>query len=434
MASLQNSSSPSPMAANAKNAAISALLAALMLMPIFGWRLVPPKPPEIALKLSYDWHIILIGATIVFFFQLVRPHVMGRMANLGSGRFSLPELTPRHQQLVMVLLLVGALAVMLLGSRADISVGQQAMIYVVLALGLNIIVGFGGLLALGYAGFYAIGAYTYAVLNVQMNQASFGALQFSLSFWQCLPLAVLITAFAGFILGLPVLRLRGDYLAIVTLGFGEIIRIQAINSDFFGGPGGINGIGKPSVFGYEMARRSSEPGVQTFHELMGWRFDTIHMQYYLYMIGIVFAIVAVFIAIRLSRMPLGRALEAMREDEIACRSLGLNPTALKLIAFTLGAAFAGAAGALFAAKQGNISPESFGFLESVLILVAVVVGGMGSLVGVIVGGILIAVLVMMGSGFAEYRMLYFGAILVVMMIWRPQGLLPVGRRHVKVKS
>lgn len=405
-----------------KGAVIAATLTVIMMLPIFVMHIDPPRSGETALGIRYDWSLTLLAAGVVFLFQLVKPFLVRVLPK--TGKLSLPELTPRHQRVALALLLIGAFAVMAFGSRADISIGQLAMIYIILALGLNIVVGFAGLLNLGYAGFYAIGGYTYALLNTS----------YGFGFWQSLPFAVLMAAITGLLVGFPVLRLRGDYLAIVTLGFGEIIRLIARNIDFLGGPGGINGVSKPSVFGYEMARSSSQEGVPTFHEMMGWDFQTIHMQYYLYLIGIIFAIVAVFVAVRISRMPIGRSLEAMREDEIACRSLGLNPTALKLIAFTLGAGFAGVAGALFAAKQGAISPESFSFLESVLILVAVVVGGMGSLLGVIVGGILIAVLVTTGSGLAEYRMLYFGAILVVMMIWRPQGLLPVGRRHVKVTT
>ncbi|MEN3930990.1 high-affinity branched-chain amino acid ABC transporter permease LivM [Microvirga sp. W0021] len=422
MSHYQNAGQGNIFADSIKHALIAAILTVLMLMPIFALHIEPPRPPETALSLSYEWSFLLYGAAAVFCFQLIRPFLSKGLS--GLPRFTTPELTPRHQQLALCLLLLGAFAVLAFGDRAQISIGQLAMIYVILALGLNIVVGFAGLLNLGYAGFYAIGGYTYAVLNIH----------YGLGFWQSLPIAVVLAAITGLVLGFPVLRLRGDYLAIVTLGFGEIIRLVARNIDFLGGPGGLNGVSKPSVFGYEMALRPSQEGVQTFHQIMGWKFQTIHMQYYLYILGIFFAVCAVLVAIRVSRMPIGRALEAMREDEIACRSLGLNPTALKLIAFTLGAGFAGVAGALFAAKQGSVSPEAFTFLESVLILVAVVVGGMGSLLGVIVGGILIAVLVTTGTGFAEYRMLYFGAILVIMMIWRPQGLLPVGRRQVKVKA
>jgi ABC-type branched-chain amino acid transport system, permease component len=409
-----------PALVNFENALIAAALTAIMMLPIFGLHL---KQEGVGLTLEFHWYWLAIATGTVFCFQLVRPYLMKGRAKVKL--FSFPELKPEHQRIAFAVLLVAAFALTVFGSRADISVGQLAMIYIILALGLNIVVGFAGLLNLGYAGFYAIGGYTFALLNRD----------FGLGFWQSLPFAVLLSALTGFILGFPVLRLRGDYLAIVTLGFGEIIRIMARNlTDLTGGPDGINSIPKPTVFGYEMARRASETGQQTFHQLMGWKYETVDMEIYLYLIGIFFAVCAVFVSVRLSRMPIGRALEAMREDEIACRSLGLNPTTLKLMAFTLGASFAGVAGSLFAARQGLVNPESFSFLESLFILVAVVVGGMGSLLGVIIGAILIVVLLSMGSGFAEYRMLYFGAILVIMMIWRPQGLLPVGRRNLEVKS
>lgn len=404
---------------NVKNALIAAVLTAIMMLPIFGMHL---EQDGVKLGLTYHWKWLSIASVVVFCAQLARPYVLQMLA--GSSLLSLPGLNPNQQRIAFGVLLVAALALAAFGSRADISIGQLAMIYIILALGLNIVVGFAGLLNLGYAGFYAIGGYTFALLNRDLG---FG-------FWQSLPFAAGLAAVFGLVLGFPVLRLRGDYLAIVTLGFGEIIRILARNlTDLTGGPDGISSIPKPTVFGYEMARRSSIEGVQTFHEMMGWKYGTGHMEVYLYLIGIVFAIGAIAISIRLSRMPMGRALEAMREDEIACRSLGLNPTGLKLAALTLGAMFAGVAGSLFAARQGLVNPESFSFVESVFILVAVVVGGMGSLIGVIVGAILIVCLLSMGSDLAEYRMLYFGLILVVMMIWRPQGLLPVGRRHVEVK-
>ena len=292
-----------------------------------------------------------------------------------------------------------------------------------LGLGLNIVVGFAGLLDLGYVGFYAVGGYTYALLN----QA------FGLSFWECLPISAGMAALFGFLLGFPVLRLRGDYLAIVTLGFGEIIR-QLLNNltSLTGGPDGIYGIPKPTVFGIPMTRSAGEDGARTFHDLLGLDYSGEHMVIFLYLLALLLVGVTLFVTSRLIRMPMGRAWEALREDEIACRSLGLNPTRIKLSAFTLGATFAGLAGAFFAARQGLVNPESFTFIESALILAVVVLGGMGSQLGVIIAAILLTVLPEVARGFAEYRMLLFGLVMVLMMMWRPQGLLPASRPHVEL--
>jgi branched-chain amino acid transport system permease protein len=292
-----------------------------------------------------------------------------------------------------------------------------------LGLGLNIVVGFAGLLDLGFVGFYAVGAYTYALLY---HWAGWG-------FWQALPLSGFMAGLFGFMLGFPVLRLRGDYLAIVTLGFGEIIRLLLINLyTFTGGPDGISSIPKPTVFGMPMARRASE-GQITFHQFMGWSYDTQDVIVYLYLMALVLALVTLYVSNRVVRMPIGRAWEALREDEIACRSLGLNPTRIKLSAFTMGATFAGLGGAFFAARQGLVNPESFTFIESALILAIVVLGGMGSQVGVILAAIVLTVLPEVAREFAEYRMLIFGLVMVLMMIWRPQGLLPVKRPQVELK-
>ncbi|HLR77592.1 MAG TPA: high-affinity branched-chain amino acid ABC transporter permease LivM, partial [Burkholderiaceae bacterium] len=215
--------------------------------------------------------------------------------------------------------------------------------------------------------------------------------------------------------------------AIVTLGFGEIIRLLLINLyDFTGGPDGISGIPKPTVLGYPMARRAPE-GQTTFHELVGWQFSSQDIIIYLYLMALCLALITLFVSNRLIRMPIGRAWEALREDEIACRSLGLNPTYIKLSAFTIGAMFAGFGGAFFAARQGLVNPESFTFIESALILAIVVLGGMGSQVGVILAAVLVTVVPEIAREFAEYRMLIFGLVMVVMMMWRPQGLLPVKR-------
>ncbi|MCG8493580.1 MAG: high-affinity branched-chain amino acid ABC transporter permease LivM [Sneathiellales bacterium] len=281
--------------------------------------------------------------------------------------------------------------------------------YIMLGWGLNIVVGLAGLLDLGYVAFYAIGAYSYALL----------AQYFGLSFWICLPLAGILAAFWGIILGFPVLRLRGDYLAIVTLAFGEIIRVVLLNwYQFTGGPDGLSGIPRPTFFGLPFKR-----GEGNFADFFGLDYSSIHRIIFLYFLILILALITNFVTNRLRRLPIGRAWEALREDEIACRSLGLNTTMVKLSAFAIGAMFAGFAGSFFATRQGFISPESFTFIESALILAIVVLGGMGSQVGVVIASIC------MIGGFEvfreaeQFRMLIFGLAMVVIMVWRPRGLI-----------
>jgi branched-chain amino acid transport system permease protein len=277
-----------------------------------------------------------------------------------------------------------------------------------LAWGLNIVVGLAGLLDLGYVAFYAVGAYSYALL----------AHYFGWSFWICLPLAGILASFWGVLLGFPVLRLRGDYLAIVTLAFGEIIRLVLLNwQSFTGGPNGISGIPRPSFFGIPF--NSSPHG---FAALFGLEFTPTHRVVFLYYVILLLALLTNFVTLRLRKLPIGRAWEALREDEIACRSLGINTTNTKLTAFAMGAMFAGFAGSFFATRQGFISPESFVFMESALVLSIVVLGGMGSQLGVA-----IAAFAMIGGfeffrQFEQYRMLVFGAAMVAIMVWRPRGL------------
>jgi branched-chain amino acid transport system permease protein len=299
------------------------------------------------------------------------------------------------------------------------------LIYIMLGLGLNIVVGLAGLLDLGYVAFYAVGAYSYALLSAY----------FGLSFWLALPIAGLLAALFGLVLGFPVLRLRGDYLAIVTLGFGEIIRILLNNATALtGGPNGIGNIAKPTLFGMEFNRQPSTPEAPLFHEMFGLAYDGTHKVVFLYLLAFILVLITLFVIQRLMRMPVGRAWEALREDEIACRSLGLNRTAIKLSAFTLGASFAGFAGCFFAARQGFISPESFTFIESVIVLVIVVLGGMGSQLGVILATIVMILLPELAREFEEYRMLMFGLMMVLMMIWRPEGLVPMKRPKIALSK
>jgi branched-chain amino acid transport system permease protein len=285
--------------------------------------------------------------------------------------------------------------------------------YVMLGWGLNIVVGLAGLLDLGYVAFYAVGAYSYAKLSLDLG----------LDFWASLPLAGMFAAFFGVALGFPVLRLRGDYLAIVTLGFGEMVRIILINwQSFTGGPNGISGIQKITFFGVPFDRNAPE-GVVTFSKLFGLEFSTMHRILFLYYVILMLALITNFFTIRLRRLPIGRAWEALREDETACRALGINPTTTKLTAFAMGAMFAGFAGSFFAVRQLFISPESFVFIESAVILAIVVLGGMGSQVGVALAAILLIGMPEVMRELSLYRMLAFGAVMVLIMLWRPKGLL-----------
>lgn len=408
------------MAKRIQHAFFAALLAGVIIAPIFGFQILRVGMQT---TLQPDWPMIFWGMGLVFVFQLIRPSLLSLLAKRQQS-FSLPRLNDKTRQVALFFIIIGALIWPFFSGRAEIDIATLVLIYVMLGLGLNIVVGFAGLLDLGFVGFYAVGAYTYALLYYW---AGWG-------FWASLPAAGAMAALFGYLLGFPVLRLRGDYLAIVTLGFGEIIRLLLINLyPITGGPDGISGIPKPTVFGYVLARRAPE-GQMTFHELMGWKFNNVDVIIYLYLLALILALITLFVSNRLIRMPIGRAWEALREDEIACRSLGLNPTGIKLSAFTIGAMFAGFGGAFFAARQGLVNPESFTFIESALILAIVVLGGMGSQLGVILAAILLTVVPEIARQFAEYRMLIFGLVMVIMMVWRPQGLLPVKRPHVELKA
>jgi branched-chain amino acid transport system permease protein len=308
-------------------------------------------------------------------------------------------------------LLVFALAVPILffDNRYILDLSIQILTYVMLGWGLNIVVGLAGLLDLGYVAFYAVGAYSYALI----------ATNFGLSFWMCLPISGILACFWGILLGFPVLRLRGDYLAIVTLAFGEIIRLVLINwQSVTGGPNGVPGIPRPSFFGIPF--NAEENG---FAATFGLEYSPTYRIVFLFYVILALALLTNWVTIRLRRLPIGRAWEALREDEIACRSLGINTTNVKLTAFAMGAMFGGFAGSFFATRQGFISPESFSFSESALVLAIVVLGGMGSQLGVV-----IAATVMLGGfelfrEFALYRMLVFGLAMVAIMVWRPRGLI-----------
>jgi branched-chain amino acid transport system permease protein len=298
--------------------------------------------------------------------------------------------------------LLAAVLLPLVLNKYYLDITITAGIYVVLALGLNIIVGLAGLLVLGYIAFYAAGAYAYAILSTQYH----------ISFFAALPAAAVLALLFGLALGVPTLRLRGDYLAIVTLGFGEIARIVLNNWDSFtGGPNGIMHIPRPSIFGIKLG-------------------SPVH----LYFIVLAMIFLVSFVIDRLNNSRLGRALIAMREDETAARACGINTVKLKLLAFSLSAMVAGMMGVTFAAKMSFVSPESFTFWESIMVLCMVVLGGMASIPGVILGAAALVVLPEVFRQFQNYRMLIFGAAMVVMMIFRPQGLLPSRRRRMELEE
>ena len=306
-----------------------------------------------------------------------------------------------------------ALPIVFSDNRYVVDTATTVLIYVMLGWGLNVVVGLAGLLDLGYVAFYAVGAYSYALLSTQ----------FGWSFWEALPVSGAMAATFGILLGYPILRLRGDYLAIVTLGFGEIIRIVLVNwTEFSNGPNGISSIPRPSFFGLEFTRSAPE-GSQTFSGFFGLEFSPMHRLIFLYYLILVLALLTHAFVSRLRKLPVGRAWEALREDEIACKAMGMNTTNIKLSAFAIGAMLGGFAGVFFAARQGFISPESFTFTESAIILAIVVLGGMGSQMGVVLAATLLVLIPEFGRNFAEYRMLLFGLAMVLIMVWRPGGLL-----------
>ncbi len=417
---------------NIKHALFCAFITLIISFPIIGLDL---ESAGTSVKLTgastFTLVSIVLAAIVVFLFQTFRDNIMaalGQMPKLNrfADRAPMPqEKRLKLENIFLIVLVAGALLWPFIASRGSVDLATLVLIYVMLALGLNVVVGLAGLLDLGYVAFYAVGAYTFALLSQY----------FGVSFWVALPTGALFAALFGLLLGFPVLRLRGDYLAIVTLGFGEITRILLNNwTSLTGGPNGIGGIPDPTLFGMEFGRRVKEEGNISFHDFFGIAYDSTHKIIFLYLIALVLALVTFLIIRRLMKMPVGRSWEALREDEIAARSLGLSRTGVKLSAFTIGAFFAGFAGTVFASKQGFISPESFVFLESAIILAIVVLGGMGSQFGVILAAIAVTILPELAREFSEYRMLIFGAAMVLMMVWRPQGLLPMRRIHITLNK
>lgn len=365
----------------------------------------------------------------------------------------LNKLSPRQSVLGILicalLLAVLPFIVKELGGTSWVRIVDMALLYIMLALGLNIVVGFAGLLDLGYIAFYAVGAYTAALLSSGHLSDNFVFFHhyfpngLHIPYWLILPVGALLAAIAGIMLGTPVLKLRGDYLALVTLGFGEIIRIFMNNwgKDSFNltnGPRGINGIDSVSILGHPLDQSITVGGIEFTKELL---------YYYLFL---ALVIITIFICARLQSSRLGRAWMALREDDIAAKAMGINVRNVKLLAFSLGATFGGLSGAMFAAFQGFISPESFSYMESIAVLTMVVLGGMGYIPGVVLGAVLLSILpellrftveplqqALFGQIWVDtsiLRQLILGLCMVLIMIFRPRGLWPRPERRVNKKD
>src|SRR4030088_1318363 len=417
-----------------REGALAGLVAFGLFLPLIGFRTVQNIRNELVLETRWPLLAALVGiiASGRFLYALVIAPALARRAVRPRPEHARPAAwrTALARGLAPFMLgfalIYPPLALSLSGFQGAAkwidNFGVQILIYVMLGWGLNIVVGLAGLLDLGYVAFYAVGAYSYALL----------AKTFGFSFFMLLPLAGCLAAFWGILLGFPVLRLRGDYLAIVTLAFGEIIRLVLINwVDLTNGYAGISGIPRPTFFGIPF--NANDDG---FAAVFGLEFTPMYRTLFLYYVILALALFTAFVTLRLRRLPVGRAWEALREDEIACRSLGINTTNTKLTAFGMGAMFAGFAGSFFAARPGFISPGSFTFLESASILSIVVLGGMGSQVGVAIAAIVMIggteimremdfLKQIFGETFdpTQYRMLIFGFFMVLIMIWRPLGLI-----------
>src|ERR1051325_10525275 len=372
-------------AAAAKDAGVTALLCFFLLLPLIGFKTYQNIHNEVALETR--WPLLLAFVAIAAVGRLIYSLTIVPWRAHRALRKRTAEAAPTHllgafarwfpSFAIGFVLVYPALVLATAGYGGALkwidNFGIQILIYVMLGFGLNIVVGLAGLLDLGYVAFYAVGAYSYALLAKTLG----------LSFYMLLPLAGILAAFWGILLGFPVLRLRGDYLAIVTLAFGEIIRLVLINwIPVTNGYAGISGIPRPTFFGIPF--NANDDG---FAAVFGLEFTPLYRTIFLYYLILGLAMVTAALTVRLRRLPIGRAWEALREDEIACRSLGINTTNTKITAFAMGAMFAGVSGSFFAARQGFISPESFTFMESATILSIVVLGGMGSQIGVAVAAV-----------------------------------------------
>ena len=392
-------------------AAIAALWFMLLTLPVLGLKLN-------TIERTVTWRldrIALLGVAI-FGLALLWDWCFSRKAR-GLAIIKLPAgfgigpamaaLSQKPKLMAGSLAILAAVLVVmpLVSSFYQTNIMISALLYVMLALGLNIVVGLAGQLVLGYVAFYAVGAYAYGLLHQF----------FGFGFWMCLPIGGFVAVIFGLALGFPVLRLRGDYLAIVTLGFGEIVRLALQNwTSLTGGPRGVSDIPRPGLFGMQMDINTSTTYV-----------------YYLVLVAVVITIVVIS---RLKNSRVGLALQALREDEIACEAMGIDIMRVKLSAFALGSCWAGFAGVIFAAKTTYINPSSFTFMESAMILSMVVLGGMGSITGVAIAAFILILAPEYLRAFSEYRMLIFGAIMVIMMIFRPQGLISGERRRYRISA
>ena len=412
-----------------RQALFDTLLAGLVALVVFG-PIVGVVLDGYSFKLSPQRVALLVAVVMagrllfsVFLHAPFGQRIMRKFASSDDGVYVRESGYRSRLRWILPLLLVVALVFPFLSSKYLLTVAILGLIYVLLGLGLNIVVGLAGLLDLGYVAFYAIGAYGLAL----------GYQYLGLGFWSMLPLAALLAAFAGALLGFPVLRMHGDYLAIVTLGFGEIIRLVLTNwVAFTGGPNGVS-VPSPTFFGLEFARRARDGGVP-YHEFLHVTYNPNMKFIFIYVVLVLVVLLVLWIKHRLTRMPIGRAWEALREDEIACRAMGLNHVLVKLSAFMLGASTAGIAGVFFASYQGFVNPTSFTFFESALILAIVVLGGMGSTLGVVLAAFVLTVAPELLRSFAEYRVLLFGMLMVLMMIWRPRGLVRTARVGVPLRK
>lgn len=392
--------------------------------------------PLVAFKINtadgsivYRWHLLLYVAGGGFIASALWRSLMGRRDRKriskakaefdgpAPGQKRGPErtwvdvvLSSKMGKCLILMFLAAFVSMPLWAQPYTVNILITALIYIALGLGLNIVVGVSGLLNLGYVAFYAIGAYTYALLNHY----------FGLGFWVCLPLGALSATALGLLLGFPVLRLRGDYLAIVTLGFGEIVRLLLVNMDVTRGPRGIRNISPPGFFGIDL-NESVKPALMSWAKFMDPNMDL--NKAFIFFIILALVVLTVFAVFRLENSRLGRAWLALREDEIACQAMGVDRTKTKLTAFALGATWAGLAGVVFASQVTFINPTSFTFMQSVMILSIVVLGGMGSIPGVIIGALVLILLPEKLRAFSDYRMLLFGAAMVLMMVFRPGGLI-----------
>ena len=399
-----------------RESVIAGVVTLALAVPILGMETVDAGGGT--LGINQRWWLVGVAVLVVFLgrmaMALTRPARQAYRPEVPLFDQAIDYITPYGKFLAAAgIIFAFVMPFMPFANRYVVDVATLMLIYVMLGWGLNIVVGLAGLLDLGYVAFYAVGSYSYALL----------AIHFDLSFWVCLPLAGALSAFFGVLLGFPVLRLRGDYLAIVTLGFGEMVRLILINwYDVTKGPDGLSGIPRPSFFGLPFKRRPPE-GVESFHQFFDMDYSSMHRIIFLYFLILILALITNFFTVRIRRLPVGRAWEALREDETASRSLGINPTNTKLTAFAIGAMFAGFAGSFFATRQGFVSPESFVFIESAVILAIVVLGGMGSQIGVVIAAFFLIVVPELIRELELYRMLAFGAGMVLIMIWRPRGLI-----------